>query len=191
MDKNFTDEQLMIMLKEVYHPRYFSMLVQRHENYILKKCRSYVKDVDEAEDLCQEILIKLFTKIQSFKGEAKFSTWLFAIIHNTCVDHLRKNKRNVREVITGKMADELAEMIEGVDEVPEDLSMMILEELLEDLSQEDKMILLLKYKEKHSLKDIQSTLGLSESAVKMRLARAKGKVNKLYETFLLKKRTSR
>lgn len=183
IDKNIPDEELVFLLQENSNLRYFSVLTQRHEKYILKKCKSYVKDENIAEDLCQEILIKLFLKINTFKGEARFSTWLFAIIHNTCMDHLRRNKKNVRQVITEKMTDEVSEMIDGVDDIPEALSVKILEELLEEISPDEKMILLLKYKEKHPIKDIQLTLGLSESAVKMRLKRAKDKVNKLYQKY--------
>lgn len=176
-----SDEELVLLLQDDANSRYFSLLTQRHEKYILKKCKSYVKDDDVAEDLCQEIFIKVFLKIKSFKGEARFSTWLFSIIHNTCIDHLRRSKKDVRQVLTEKMADEVSEMIDGVDEISEELSVIILETLLDEISPDEKMILLLKYKEKHPVKDIQLTLGLSESAVKMRLKRAKDKVNKLYQ----------
>lgn len=181
-DENISDEELIITLQAEENLSYFSVLTERHEKSILKKCKTYVKDEDTAEDLCQEILIKVFLKIKYFRREAKFSTWLFAIVHNTCMDYLRKNKKSqVLKVITEKMADEVAEMIEGVDEIPEELSFQILEELLEVISPEEKMLLLLKYKEKHSIKDIQESLGLSESAVKMRLKRARKHVNELYQ----------
>lgn len=177
---NISDEQLVLLLQESSNHRYFSILVQRHEHNILRKCKTYVKDDAQAEDLCQEILIKIFLNIKSFKGEARFSTWLFSIIHNTCIDHLRKHKKNLRQVLTEKMTEEIAEMIDGVDEISEELSSKIMEDLLDAISPEEKMILLLKYKEKHPIKDIQLTLGLSESAVKMRIKRAREKVNKLY-----------
>lgn len=182
IDKKISDEALISILQTEGNLAYFSLLTERHEHTILKKCKSYVKDDDTAEDLCQEILIKVFLKLKNFRGEARFSTWLFAIIHNTCMDYLRKNKKSqVLKVITEKMADEVAEMIEGVDEIPEALSVQILEELLELISPEEKMLLLLKYKEKHPIKDIQQSLGLSESAVKMRLKRARTHVNELYQ----------
>lgn len=180
IDKNISDEELVLLLQDDSQLRYFSLLTQRHEKYILRKCKSYVKDDDVAGDLCQEVLIKLFLKIKTFRGEARFSTWLFSIIHNTCMDHLRKNRKNVHQVLTEKMADDVAEMIDGVDEIPEELSTKILDALLEEISPDERMLLLLKYKEKHPIKDIQLTLGLSESAVKMRLKRARDKVNKLY-----------
>lgn len=182
IDKNISDEELVHILQGDGNLAYFSLLSQRHEERILKKCKSYVKDQDTAEDLCQEILIKIFLNLKSFREEAKFTTWLFAIIHNTCMDHLRKDKkRSAHKVITEKMSDEVADMIDGVDEIPEELSIQILDHLLEVISPEEKMLLLLKYKEKHSIKDIQESLGLSESAVKMRLKRARTHVTDLYK----------
>jgi RNA polymerase sigma-70 factor (ECF subfamily) len=181
IEKHIADEELIRVLQHDGNLRYFSLLTERHESTILRQCKRYVKDEDTAEDLCQEVLIKLFLKIRDFKGNARFSTWLFAIVHNTCIDYLRKNKKNeAHKAITDQMADELAEMIDGVEELPHALSVQILEELLNALSPEEKMLLLLKYKEKHSIKDIQLSLGLSESAVKMRLKRAKEKVTLLY-----------
>ncbi|MDX1628619.1 MAG: RNA polymerase sigma factor [Fulvivirga sp.] len=161
---------------------YFSELSTRYEGYIIKKCKTYVKDTATAEDLCQEIFIKIFLKINRFQKKANFSTWLYSIIHNTCIDFLRKNKKNSQQVLTEKMIDQVAELIEDTDEVPEEISLQILEQLLNSISPEEKLLLLLKYKEKHSIKDIQVSLQLSESAVKMRLKRAKEKINALYKT---------
>jgi len=178
--EGMNDEVLALQLRESGDQRYFSVLAKRHEHKILKKCRSYVREEEASEDLTQEVLIKVFLRIKDFRNEARFSTWLFTIIHSTCIDHLRRNKKNVHSVITEKLADELGEMVDGDEEVGEVLSEQILEELLEQITPEEKVILLLKYKEKHTVKDIQRTLNLSESAIKMRLKRAREKVNKLY-----------
>ncbi|MEQ8925793.1 MAG: RNA polymerase sigma factor [Fulvivirga sp.] len=180
INKNLSDEQIIYVLQKEGNNRYFTILSERYENSIIKKCKSYVKDEDTAEDLCQEILLKVFLKLNSFQGNAKFSTWLFSIIHNTCIDYLRKHKKNVSKIITDKMVDEVADLIEGVDELPDELSEQILFELMDNISAEDRLLLLLKYKEKHSIKDIQLSLQLSESAIKMRLKRAKDRINKLY-----------
>ena len=181
INKNLSDEEIIKILQQEGNNRYFTVLAERYELGILKKCKSYVKDDDTAEDLCQEILLKVFINIKNFKGSAKFSTWLFSIIHNSCIDFLRKEKKNVKQVITNKMVEEVAEIIDGVDEVSLELSEKLMLKLLEDLSPEDRLLLLLKYKEKHSIHDIQASLNLSESAVKMRLKRVKEKLNKLYK----------
>jgi RNA polymerase sigma factor (sigma-70 family) len=182
LDKNLSDEEIVLLLKTEGNGRYFTLLAERHEKAILKKCKSYTKDEDAAEDLCQEILIKLFLKAKDFNGNSKFSTWLFSVIHNTCIDYLRKNKKNAHKVITEKMQNEVADLIDGVNEVSNELSEIILLELLEEMSPEEKLILLMKYKEKYSVKDIQLALNLSESAVKMRLKRARQKINSIYKS---------
>lgn len=182
LDK-LSDENLAIYLKESGDQRYFAELAKRHEKKILKKCKSYVKQDDASEDLMQEILIKLFLRIKDFRNEAKFSTWLFTIVHSTCIDHLRKNKKNVHSILTEKLNDEIADIIESEDDINAFLTEKVLLELLDQMTPEEKMLLLLKYKEKHPIKDIQQTLNLSESAVKMRLKRAKEKINKLYKHY--------
>jgi len=178
---NYSDDQLVSLYQENSDARVFSILVKRHEAGILRRCYSYVHDEDTAEDLCQEVLIKLFLRIKSFRNQAKFSTWLFSIVHNTCIDYLRKNKKNVKRVITKNLVNELPDLVEDEEDISRELSVKILDELLEQLSPDNKMILLMKYKEKHHIKDIQLTLGISESAIKMRLKRAKEKINKIYQ----------
>lgn len=177
--KKYTDEELAELVKAGDH-KYFTELVRRYEQYILTKCKGYLKDTDEAEEMTQEILIKLFMQLPMFRQEAKFKTWLYAIIYHANVDYLRKSKRKLHEVITEKLADEVPDIVDYDEVLPVEKNMDILEELLEELTPEDKLILMLKYKEKHQIKDIQFAMGLSESAIKMRLSRARERLNKLY-----------
>ena len=176
----FTDEELVQFLQNGGPQRYFSILADRHHDYVLKKCKSYVKQEDEAEDLSQEIFIKVFMQLNSFRSEAKFKTWLYTIIYHTCVDYLRKKKKNTHQVISDKLGAELEEVIDA-DDVDKESLHIALEQLLEQITPEEKLLLLLKYKEKQSLNAIINTLQISESAAKMRLKRAKEKINKLYE----------
>ena len=175
-----SDENLAHQFKTNGDQQAFSSLVARHKDSIFTKCKGYVKDEEAAQDLCQEVLIKLFLKMKSYQNQAKFSTWLFAIIHNTSIDYLRKNKRNVENVLIEKLKDKLVDLVEDEDEIPADLSIQILEDLLDQLTPEDRMLLIMKYREQHQIKDIQRTLGLSESAIKMRLKRARERINKLF-----------
>ena len=139
-----------------------------------------MKSDDEAEDLSQEVFIKVFMQLKSFRSEAKFKTWLYTIIYHTCVDYLRKKKKNMHQVISDKLSTELEDVIEA-EEVDKESLHNALELLLEQITPEEKLLLLLKYKEKQPLQTIITTLNISESAAKMRLLRAKEKINKLYE----------
>ncbi|MEQ8360152.1 MAG: RNA polymerase sigma factor [Cytophagales bacterium] len=180
-----SEKELVLGMKEG-KSRYFSLFTEKYEAYILKRCNKYVKDADTAKDLAQEILIKVYLQIPNFREEAKLSTWLYAIIHHTCVDYLRKNKKNVHRVLSAELNDSLIDVVDYDEELPEELNMEILDAFLNELTPEGKLIILLKYKEKHSINDIQLSLGLSESAVKMRLKRAKDILNKLYSENLKK-----
>jgi RNA polymerase sigma-70 factor (ECF subfamily) len=138
-----------------------------------------VKDTDAAEDLCQEILVKVYLQLNSYRKDARFTTWLHSITHNLCMDYLRKNKKNLHQEITVQLADEIGEILET--DLPEDSPTEdVLTDLLEQVPVEDKLILLLKYKEKYSLHEIQEMMHIGESALKMRLNRAKSKIRQLY-----------
>lgn len=121
--------------------------------------------------------------LASFKGNSKFSTWIYSITYNYCIDYLRKKQKERKQVSTySTESDELRESMEDVLEF-ESLRQIKTERLLElmnKVSVDDKMILLMKYQDNLSIKQIQSIFNISESAVKMRINRAKGKIKKLY-----------
>jgi len=181
--KKLTDSELIEIWSEGAGDHPLSELIGRYNKTILRKCRSYVKTDDEAKDLAQEVAIKVFLRINSYQKKARFSTWLYSIIHNTCIDYIRRSKHSLKEVITDKMKDEVAELVYDTDEVEEKLSALVIEKLLDHLSQEEKVLLLLKYKEKQSIKDIMHSMNLTESAVKMRLKRAREKATKIYRSY--------
>ena len=178
---NITDESLIDILKKEENERYFSVLIERYDDFIYKKCLAFVRQPDLAKDLSQEIRIKLFLQLHTFKEASRFSTWLYSIIYHTCVDFLRKDKKKHHQMLTEKLIDQLSEEIEEENDLDFDLMMNTLMELMDQLKEEEKLLLLMKYKERYSIHDIQNTLGLSEGTIKMRLLRSKEKLNKLYQ----------
>lgn len=181
--KAISDEVIIQQLAQEFNAKLFATLVNRYRDKVVSRCKTLVKDEDLAQDLTQEVFVKVFLRLGSFKSEAKFSTWLDTIATNTCLDHLRKDKskKTFHEKITDKLSDSVSDLTELEEDIPEELSIQILEELLSQLPPEDKMILLLKYDEKTPIKEIQTILNLSESAVKMRLKRARERITKLHK----------
>ncbi|MGK7392020.1 MAG: RNA polymerase sigma factor [Candidatus Cyclobacteriaceae bacterium M2_1C_046] len=177
--KYFSDNELAVLLKDNYDPAVFNELVNRYNSKIKKQCQLLVKNEDNAEDLAQEILIKLFMKIKSFKAESEFSTWIFSITHHTCIDFLRKNKKVLYQKFTEELAESLGEDISENGEELLDFSVEKFEKLLDELDPETRSILILKYKQNLPIKDIQEQMNLGESAIKMRLKRAREKMKKL------------
>ena len=179
-----SDEEIILKLNDEFEPKLFSVLIERYRFMIRNKCLAYVKNADMAEDLRQDILIKLYLKLNTFKSGSKFTTWLFAIIHNHCMDYLKKNRKEMHQAITEELSEEISDLIVYDDEISNQMTEDLLNGLLDQITSEGKLILLLKYKERKSIKEIQTALNVTESTVKMRLKRAKDKINKLYEARL-------
>lgn len=176
------DEDIILKLNSEFDPKLFSILIERHRPLIKYKCLIYVKNPDIAEDLCQDILIKLYLKMNTFKSGSRFTTWLYSIVHNHCMDYLKKNRKELHQDITEKLSGEVGELLEYDEIISDEMSEKLLIGLLNQITPQGKLILLLKYKERKSIKDIQIALNISESAVKMRLKRAKDKINQLHKS---------
>jgi len=159
----------------------FEILYDRYAMLVYNKCYGFAKDGDEAKDLTQDVFLKLFVKLASFKGKSKFSTWLYSFTYNHCVNYVTRNTAKKFEKQSVDYSD-----IENLSEDDEDdtsfLSMKVdkLKVALELISPEEKMILLLKYQDGLSIKEIVGVLGIGESAVKMRIKRAKDKLVTVY-----------
>jgi len=176
-----SDEDLVAEIVKSNDTLLFEVLYDRFAPMVFNKCYGFAKDYAEAQDLTQDVFLKLFVKLASFKGKSKFSTWLYAFTYNHCVNYVTRNKEKKIQ----KQSVEVKE-IENISDVePEDYSIhqMKVEKLksvLNLISPSEKMILLLKYQDYLSIKEIAEALDLGESAVKMRLKRAKEKLITVY-----------
>lgn len=174
--KNTSDEELVRLYVESQRNTYFEELYDRYVDKVYRKCLSFVKDPVQAEDFTHDIFLRLVLKIGSFKEHAKFSTWLYSITYNYCMDQMRVAKKQA-EVPLDENFDleeddddsELAEMQAGE-----------LKKALQKIDPDEKAILLMKYQDDFSIKEIAETFNLSESAVKMRLMRTKEKLRRIY-----------
>lgn len=178
---NLSDEDLVEAVVKTNNTLLFEILYDRYAGLVYNKCYGFSKDGDEAKDLTQDVFLKLFVKLGSFKGKSKFSTWLYAFTYNHCVNYVTRNtaKKFEKQSVDYKDIENLSEEEDGDHSI---INMRVdrLKEALELISPEEKMILLLKYQDFLSIKEIESVLDIGESAVKMRVKRAKDKLLKVY-----------
>ncbi|MFS4483166.1 RNA polymerase sigma factor [Hyunsoonleella sp. 2307UL5-6] len=159
----------------------FEVLYDRYATVVYNKCFGFARDEDEAKDLTQDVFLKLFVKLASFKGKSKFSTWLYSFTYNHCVNYVTRNTAKKFEKQSVDYKD-----IENLSEEEEDdnsfLSMKVdkLKIALDLISPEEKMIILMKYQDFLTIKEIEEALGIGQSAVKMRIKRAKDKLLTVY-----------
>ncbi len=177
-----TDELLVELIVSSKDPLLFKVLYERYIFKVFNTCLSFSNNNQEAEDICQDIFLKLLDKIHTFKGASKFSTWLYSFTYNHCVNYFHRNKVKKFEKNTSNIEQICNEVIAQSSD--EDLVQMIklekLNEALELIPFEDKQILILKYQEFKSVKDLMDLHNARESAIKMRLKRAKEKLLGVY-----------
>ena len=160
----------------------FAILYDRYAKIVYNKCYGFANSQAEAEDLTQDVFLMLFVKLGSFKGQSKFSTWLYSFTYNFCVNYVQRDKHKKNEnktVVTDQVKDE--EVFDEIDDAALfELKADKLAKAMSIIEPNDKMILMMKYQDDLSIKEISEGLEIGESAVKMRLKRAKEKVVKVY-----------
>lgn len=171
-----TDEELVNLYIQSQNNLYFEKIYERYSQKVYHKCLSFVQDKAKAEDLTHDIFLKIAVKAGSFNERSRFSTWVYSITYNHCMDTLRTVKKRKEESLDFQV--EFAE--EEMDHEMASMQKEGLKKSLDQISPEEKSILLMKYQDDFSIKEIASSLNLSESAVKMRLLRSRERIKKLY-----------
>lgn len=180
MVSSLSDDNIIDLIVETQGDEYVEELYKRYSTKIYRKCLTFVKDVSLAEDLTHDIFIKALLNISKFKKKSKFSTWIYSITYNYCIDYLRKSRKENFVTIEEEKSE--VKDLEYEDDgklIEIETSRML--RLLDMIRADEKMILLMKYQDNLSIKEIQVMLNVSESAVKMRIKRAKEKMRILYK----------
>lgn len=150
----------------------FVTQLDEHQNIIHKVCRVYTNNSDAHKDLFQEITIQLWKAYPKFRGDAKFSTWMYRVALNTAITLYRKSKRQIK---TNDISDfhYKIEANEYDGEIEE--QMKLLYKAIHQLSDVEKALILL-YLEDKPYKEIAETMGLSEVNARVKVNRIKGKL---------------
>ncbi|MCT4628541.1 RNA polymerase sigma factor [Winogradskyella sp.] len=181
---SLTDEALVEAIVKTNDTMLFEVLYDRYATMVYNKCYGFANGVDEAKDLTQDVFLRVFVKLASFKGKSKFSTWLYAFTYNHCVNYVTRNtaKKIEKKSISSDSIENIGEEIDFTREL-ESMRVEQLKKVMELISPEEKMILLLKYQDNLTIKELSDVLDIGESAVKMRLKRAKEKLVRKYENY--------
>lgn len=174
--KNIGDEEIVALYVRTQKNEYFEEIYDRYADKVYRKCYSFVNNQEVAEDLVHDIFLKLIIKIGTFKENSRFSTWLYSITYNYCLDHIRISKRKGEVPILENMDWE----DDDDDKELKEWQSAELSRSLKSMQPHERMILEMKYQEDFSIREISETLNISESAVKMRLLRSKKKLRKIY-----------
>lgn len=175
-----TDEELVAKISKTNDTVLFGVLYDRYEHLVYNKCYGFVRSTDEAKDLTQDVFLHVFIKLTTFNGKSKFSTWLYSVTYNFCVNYLNRDKERKISSHSNQIEEQYDLAIEVNDFSLYQMQVSKLEKALTLIPPEDRMILQMKYQDEVPIKELQEVLELSESAVKMRLSRAKIKIIEVY-----------
>jgi RNA polymerase sigma-70 factor (ECF subfamily) len=156
--------------KELEH-RFVEQL-KTHQNIVHKVCRLYTNNADAHNDLFQEITIQLWRAFPKFRGEAKFSTWMYRVGLNTAITLYRKSKRRIKTQEFD--AVEYKIKAEEYDDT-EEQQLKLLYEAVQELNDIEKALVLL-YLEDKDYREISATLGISEVNARVKMNRVKKKL---------------
>lgn len=179
--KEMTDLEVIQIYLKTQEPSYFNILYKRYSVKVYSKSISLLKEEAWAKDATQEIFIKIFLNLSKFGAQSKFSTWVYSITYNFCIDLIRKKKK-----MKNVFSDEIENAPDLIDDVPDEalLTMEVsrLKNVLNHIPVGDKAILLMKYQEEMQIKEIAVALEKTESAIKMKIKRAKHKSQQVYKS---------
>ena len=147
----------------------FITLLNQNQKIIYKVCNLYMQSHADREDLFQEITLQAWKAFGNFRGEAKFSTWLYRVALNTAITFYRKEKRNI--IFS---TDEVPEQSTGPQD-PIEIQTKAMYAAIADLSKIDKAIVML-YLEDYSYNEISDVIGITPNNIAVKMNRIKGKL---------------
>tara|TARA_R110000868_G_scaffold1389_21_gene10824 strand:- start:8541 stop:9122 length:582 start_codon:yes stop_codon:yes gene_type:complete len=158
----------------------FSVLVDRYKDLVFSLALKMVKNREEAEEVSQDTFIKAYRSLHQFKGDSKFSTWIYKVTYNTCLDRLKKNKR---EQFVESIDEFNLNQIRCLDNALNAMENKEREQAIQDCIQllpaDDAFLLTLFYFEEQSLEEISKVLGLTPNNVKVKLFRCRRKLTSI------------
>jgi RNA polymerase sigma factor (sigma-70 family) len=143
--------------------------LEKHQNIVHKICRMYTNDRESHNDLFQEITIQLWKAYPKFRGDAKFSTWMYRVALNTAITLYRKSKKDIRTQDYDDVSFKIKADIYN-DEIEQQL--MLMYKAVKELNDIDKALVFL-YLEDQSYREISDTLGISEVNARVKMNRIK------------------
>ena len=174
---NKVNDQHYINLVLQGDTRAFATLVDQYKNLVFTLSLKMLQNREEAEEAAQDAFVKVFKSLNSFKNDAKFSTWVYKITYNNCLDRLKKRKRSRQVFPIDEFTDlEVTSLINALDTIVENEQKHLIRETLQQLLPEENFLLILYYYDENSLKEISIIMGINENNLKIKLFRTRKKL---------------
>jgi len=161
----------------------FAQLVQRYQSYVFTLVLRFTDNREDAEEISQDVFVKAYRSLADFRGDSKFSTWLYTIVRTTCITFLRKKKLDTTSLDNERTSLQVGNLESGftANAVEQKSKHAMVNAAIRMLSPDDGQILTLFYKGEQSLEEIGRVTGLDPNTVKVKLHRARNRLKEKME----------
>jgi len=165
----------------------YSDLVKRYQHFVFTLVLRYTPNRQDAEEIAQDVFVKAYRSLADFRGESKFSTWLYAIVTTTCITFLRKKKLPVHSLDNEQVFEMADNQNSGfkANQVEQKSKVQVLNEAIKLLSIDDARIITLFYQGEQSLEEIARIIGAEPNTVKVKLHRARQRLKEKMEKYFM------
>ncbi len=173
---NFNEEKYIHQIKNG-DSKAFEVLVNQYKNMVFSIALKMVANKENAEEVAQDSFIKVFKSIKNFKGDSKFSTWLYRITYNTSLDYIKKNKKHKQNYNLDEITlNQIIETENALEQLEKEEFKQLIKKCLYQLKEEDQVILTLYYFEDLSLQEIAVIINKNYNQVRTNLHRSRKKL---------------
>jgi len=152
----------------------FAYLVDKYKNLVFTLVYRLLKNKEEAEEVSQDAFIKAFNSLSRFKGDSKFSTWIYRIAYNSSLDNLKKNKKYQNDIpINNITENQIGSVEDALSRIEKQEREYVIKQCLSSLPSDESFLVSLYYYEDLSIKEISEVLGLTTSNTKIKLYRSR------------------
>lgn len=184
MDARTTDNEIITRVLRGEHQLYAD-LVTRYQNFVFTLALRYTPVREDAEEIAQDVFVKVYKALKDFRGESKFSTWLYSIVNSTSITFLRKKKLDVSSLDNENVFEHADSKDSGMNanqvEVKSKVEMVT--KAIQLLSPDDARLITLFYKAEQSLEEISKILNIETNTVKVKLHRARTRLKEKMEKY--------
>lgn len=175
--KMTTNDQILINQIVEGDTNSFTILVDRYKDLVFTLALRMLKNREEAEEVAQDTFIKTYKSLDTFKGDSKFSTWIYRVAYNSCLDRIKKNKKHLNDVEINEFT---AHQVIVIDNTLDKLEIVEQKEAIQRcinfLPSEESFLLTLYYFDDLSLDEISKIVGMTSNAIKVKLFRSRKKL---------------
>jgi RNA polymerase sigma-70 factor (ECF subfamily) len=161
----------------------YAELVKRYQSFVFTIALRYTPNREDAEEIAQDVFVKAYRSLADFRGESKFSTWLYTIVTTTCITFLRKKKLPIHSLDNEhifEVADNQNSTFKA-NQVEQKSKVQVINDAIKLLSVDDARIITLFYQAEQSLEEIGRIIGVDPNTAKVKLHRARQRLKEKME----------